>query len=71
MLTNGSGFGKNFIIFGADMSWSVHIDNKKKDIFIVTLGPTQEFHDIPLTVEKEYALNFTEQQKKFCCNFTL
>ena len=31
----------------------------------------QEFHDIPLTVEKEYALNFTEQHKKFCCNFTL
>ena len=28
-LSDGSGFGKNVIIFGADMSLLVHIDNKK------------------------------------------
>ena len=28
----GNGFGKNVIIFGADMISSVHVDNKKKDI---------------------------------------
>ena len=28
-----SGFGKNVIIFGADMSSSVHVDKKKKKIF--------------------------------------
>ena len=28
----GGGFGQNVLIFGADMSSSVHIDNKKKDI---------------------------------------
>ena len=28
-----SGFGKNIIIFGADMSSSEHVDNKKKYIF--------------------------------------
>ena len=27
------GFGKNVVIFGADMSSSVHIDNKSKRIF--------------------------------------
>ena len=27
-LSNSSGFGKNVIIFGADMSSSVHVDNK-------------------------------------------
>ena len=27
-----SGFGQNVIIFGADMSFSAHTDNKKKDI---------------------------------------
>ena len=27
----GAGFGQNVIIFGADMSSSAHIDNKKKD----------------------------------------
>ena len=29
----GNGFGKNVIIFGVDMSSSVHVDNKKKDNF--------------------------------------
>ena len=28
----GSGFGQNVIIFGVDMSSSIHIDNKGKDI---------------------------------------
>ena len=30
LLPNGSGFGKNVIIFGGNMSSSVYIDNKKK-----------------------------------------
>ena len=37
----GGGFGQNVIIFGVDMSSSVHIDNKKKDILILGEGPTQ------------------------------
>ena len=28
-------FGKNSLIFGADMSSSIHIDNKKKDILVL------------------------------------
>ena len=32
--------GKKVIIFGADMSSSVHIDNKNKDIIILSEGPT-------------------------------
>ena len=31
----GGGFGLNVIIFGVDMSSSVHVDNKKKDILII------------------------------------
>ena len=31
----GSGFGQNVLFFGADMSSSAHIDNKKKDIFVL------------------------------------
>ena len=38
-LPDGS-VGKNVIIFGADMSSSVHIDNKKKDVLILGKGPT-------------------------------
>ena len=34
-------FGQNVIIFGVDMSSSVHVDNKKKDILILGKGPTQ------------------------------
>ena len=28
----GTGFGQNILIFGVDMSFSSHTDNKKKDI---------------------------------------
>ena len=38
-LPDGS-LGKNVIIFGVDMSSSVHIDNKGKDILILGIGPT-------------------------------
>ena len=31
----GGGFGQNVLIFGADMSSSIHIDNKKKDILVL------------------------------------
>ena len=43
------GFDKNVIIFGADVSSSVHVDNKKKDILILGEGPTQELDDTALT----------------------
>ena len=33
--------GENVIIFEADMSSSVHIDNKGKDILILGKEPTQ------------------------------
>ena len=35
------GFGKNVIVFEADISSSVHIDNKERDILILGKGPTQ------------------------------
>ena len=35
------GYGQNVIIFGVDMSSSIHIDNKKKDILILGRGPIQ------------------------------
>ena len=42
----GDGFGINAIIFGVDMSSSVHVDNKKKDILILGKGPTQGLEHI-------------------------
>ena len=38
---SGSGFCQMHF-FGADMSSSAHIDNKKKDILVLGIGPTQE-----------------------------
>ena len=37
----GGGLGQNVLIFGADMSFSAPIDNKKKDILVLGKGPTQ------------------------------
>ena len=45
------GFGQNILIFGADMSSSAHIDNKKKDMLILGVGLTQGLEHT-LTAEK-------------------
>ena len=37
----GGGFGQDILIFGADMSSSPHIDNKKRDILVLGKGQTQ------------------------------
>ena len=52
-LLDGS-MGKNIIIFGVDMSSSVHIDNKKKDILTLGFGPKQGLDDTTLTAEAQY-----------------
>ena len=39
-------FDRNVIIFRVDMSSSVHVDNKGKEILILGKGPTQGLGDI-------------------------
>ena len=58
----GGGFGQNVIIFGADMSYSAHVDNKKKDILIFGKGPTEGLEHT-LTAEKMCSINFTVTRK--------
>ena len=58
--------GQNVIIFGVDMSSSVHVDNKGKDILILGSGPTQGLGEHSLTAEKMYSISFTVTRKKFC-----
>ena len=48
----GSGFGQNVIIFGADMSSSIHVDNKGKDILILSSGHRQGLGEHSLIAEK-------------------
>ena len=57
--------GKNVIIFGADMSSSVHIDNKNKDGLILGERPTQGLDDTTLTAKAKHAINFTQPRKRF------
>ena len=47
------------------MSFSTHIDNKKKDILVLGKGLTQGLERI-LTAEKMYSINFTVTKKKLC-----
>ena len=65
-LSHGSRFGKNVIIFGCDMSSLLHIDNKKNIISSLSKGLTGDLDDTKLTAEKEYSINLTLQQNKFC-----
>ena len=58
-------FGKNVIIFRADMSSSVHIDNKGKDISILGDGPTQVLDDTTLTPEAKSPIDFTQSRKRY------
>ena len=62
----GNGFGRNVIIFGVDMSSSVHIDNKKKDILVPGKGPTQGLGEHSLTAEKMCSVNPTGHRVKYC-----
>ena len=57
---------KNVIIFGVDMSSYVHIDNKKKDILILSIGPTQGLDDTTWTAEAKSSINFSRSNRKFC-----
>ena len=60
----GNETGKNVIIFGVDMSSSTKIDNRKKDILILGIGPTQGLENT-LSAEKMYSINFTKKMQNF------
>ena len=65
MLPSGR-FGRNVIVSGVDMSSSVHIDNKEKDILILGKGPTEGLGENSLAAEKMYSVNFTDNGDKYC-----
>ena len=56
---------ENVNIFWADMSSSVHNDNRKKDVLSLGEGPTQGLDDTILTTEAIYLINFTQPNKRF------
>ena len=64
----GNEIGKNVIILGVDMSSSTKIDNRKKDILILGIGPTQGL-EYTLSAEKMYSFNFTKKNMKVCLSW--
>ena len=48
------------------MSSSLDIDNKKKDILILGIGPAQGLDDTRLSAEAQYSINFSRSNRKFC-----
>ena len=62
-LFTGGRYEKNFIIFGADMSPSVHVYNKGKDILIFVEEPTQGLNDATLTAEANISLTLHNLEK--------
>ena len=62
----GDGFYQNVIIFGRDMSSSVHANDKKKNILVLSKGFTQGLDNTKMYARKLYSINFTKTNTKFC-----
>ena len=57
--------GRNVLIVGADMSFSVHATNRANHIYLMGDGLTQGINDTTIYVEKNYYRSFTDPCKKF------
>ena len=57
--------GRNAIIFGVDMSSSIHATNRANNIYVMGEGLIQSIHDTTLYAEKNYWRNFTDPGKKY------
>ena len=53
-LSDGSGFSKNVIITGTNISSSIGVDNRKKNTLIFGKDPTQGLDNTTWTAKKEY-----------------
>ena len=51
---------KNVVGFRIDMSRTVHIDNKKKNISILGKCQTQGLDDATLSAEAQHSINFQD-----------
>ena len=51
---------RNVLIFGADMSFSVHATNRANHIYLMGTGLTQGINDTTIYAEKNFYRNFTD-----------
>ena len=57
--------GRNVIIFGVDMRFSKHANNKANNIYVMGKDYIQKINDTKVYAEKMYYRNFTDPGKKF------
>ena len=62
----GHGFGRNVIILGADISSSVHANNKTRSILVRGKDFIQGIDNTTIYAKKLYSINFTKTTTKFC-----
>ena len=62
----GNGFGRNCIIFGADLNSSSNANNKKNNILVLGKDFVPRANNTAIYEGKMYKINFTENNKKFC-----
>ena len=63
--------GKNVIIFGVNVSFSIHANNKANNIYVLGKDFVQGINDTTLYAETIYKTNFTAVEKKVCIKFAL
>ena len=56
---------RNVLIFGADLSCSVHVTNRANNIYLMGTGLTQGINDTTIYAEKNFYRDFTDFGKKF------
>ena len=56
---------RNVLIFGADMSFSVHATNRANHIYLMGTGLMQGINDTTIYAENNFYRNFTDFGKKF------
>ena len=61
--------GRNVMIFGVDMSFSKHANNKANNIYVMCKDYIQKINDTKIYAEKMYYRNYTDPGKKFVLSF--
>ena len=56
---------RKVLVFGADMSFSVHATDRANHIYLMGTGLTQGINDTTIYAEKNFYRNFTDPGKKF------
>ena len=62
---------RNVLIFGADMSFSVHATNRANHIYLMGTGLMQDINHTTIYTEKNFYRNFTDFGKKFVLSLHL